>query len=197
MIAGVVVAAGASRRLGRPKQLLPLGGRPLLAWVLETVRSAGFDQVVLVLGHEAVAIRQAVDFAGIDLVINDRHGEGMSTSLQAGLGVLRAEITAAVVLVGDQPFIDGAHIGALRAAWLETGQPIIATDFGEYLGPPMFLARHVWPLVAEIRGDQGARKLLRDHPAWVSSVRAASEAASLDVDTDEAYEQARQWLENR
>ena len=191
MIAGIVLAAGASRRLGRPKQLLPLGGRPLLAWALDAARGARLDQLVLVLGHEAESIQGFVNHADFDIVLNERYAEGMSRSLRLGLEAARSDIEAAVVLTGDQPFIEAAHIIALSHAWKKSGESMIATDFGDYVGSPMLLGRAMWPLVEEIGGDQGARALLKGRRESVLTVAAGDSRAALDVDTEEAYATAR------
>jgi molybdenum cofactor cytidylyltransferase len=190
MIAGIVVAAGSSSRLGRPKQLLTLGGKSLPAWVLDALREAGLGPLVLVLGHEAEAIGGTLDLDGITVVVNTHHAEGMSTSLRLGLAALGPEVAGAVIAMADQPFISPALIAELIAQHERTKQPIVAADFGAYQGPPILLGRAVWPLTDEIRGDQGARFLLRNRPDWVATVPVPNRVAALDVDTEEAYAEA-------
>lgn len=187
MIAGIVVAAGSSRRLGRPKQLLDLGGRPLLAWALDAMRGLDPDTTIVVLGYEAAAIQRAVPMDDMRVVINARYDEGLSTSLQLGIASLPAETEAALVATGDQPFIDAAHLRALVSAWRSTGSAVIASDYGTYRGVPLLLARSIWNAVAELRGDQGARPLLQDRSVSVTTVRVADGHAAIDVDTEEQY----------
>ena len=194
MIAGIVLAAGTSRRLGRPKQLLPLGGKPLLDWVLDAMRGAGLGRVVLVLGHDAEAIRSAANLEGVDVAFNARYAEGMSTSLQAGLAAMGPDVEGAVVATGDQPFIGAALIADLVAERQRTGKAMVATDYGAYQGPPMYLGREVWPLAAAIRGDQGARALLGSRPDLMGTIRVADPVPGLDVDTEEAYAEAVAFL---
>lgn len=187
MIAAVVLAAGASRRLGRPKQLLPVGGRPLLAWTLDALRAIEPAQIVLVLGHQAHAIAGALDLHDVDITINSSYAEGQSSSLHAGLRAIRGEIDAALLVTGDQPLIDPAHLRNLSAAYLAGLQPIVATDYGDHLGVPLLLARSAWPLTDAIRGDQGARALFRNHPELVACVASPDQRMALDVDTEEDY----------
>jgi molybdenum cofactor cytidylyltransferase len=191
VIAGLVLAAGASRRLGTTKQVLPLGGRPLLSWALEAVRAAAPSLVVVVLGHDAERIQREVALDGIQVVLNPRYAEGLSTSLQAGLRALPADVSAALVATGDQPFITAAHLSSLLAAHAATAMPIVATGYGDHAGVPMLLARSVWPLVDDLHGDRGAQPLLRGHPELVAQVAATDAAMALDVDTPEAYDAVR------
>jgi molybdenum cofactor cytidylyltransferase len=190
MIACLLLAAGASRRLGQAKQLLPVGGRPLLDWPLAALRQYGPAQLVLVLGYEAEAITRAVDLAGVDVMINARYAEGLSTSLQVGLACARPSVTAAIVVSGDQPFVTSDLFRLLEARYVQTRQPLIATDYGSYRGVPLLLDRIAWPLVAAISGDQGARALLREHPDLVATVPAPDARMAIDVDTMAQYDEA-------
>jgi molybdenum cofactor cytidylyltransferase len=188
--AGLILAAGASRRLGTPKQLVPLGGRPLLTWIIDSMREYGPDQIVVVLGHHADSIIAQVDLSGIDIVVNERYLDGMSTSLKAGISALRAEHEYAIVATGDQPFVPAAHFRALEAARNATGQPIIATAYRDYHGVPLLMCRETWRLVEGLSGDQGARPLLRTHKELVATVPSPDDNMAIDVDTPAAFAQA-------
>ncbi len=196
MIAGLVLAAGASRRLGQPKQLLPLGGRPLLEWPLAALRQYGPAQLVVVLGHAADEISRAVDLAGIDVVINPQHVEGLSSSLRLGLACLRPAVTAVILVIGDQPFVTSDLFGLLEARHVETRQPLIATEYGGYSGAPLLLDRTVWPLVMSITGDRGVRSLLLERPDLVATVPAPDARIAIDVDTMAQYDEARRMLDH-
>jgi molybdenum cofactor cytidylyltransferase len=191
MIAGVVLAAGRSARLGQPKQLLPYRGRPLLEWALAAMAASSVEGTVVVLGHDAEHVRRDVDLHGARVVYNERYADGLSTSLQAGLAALGPEVQAVVVAVGDQPLLGPDTIDALIAAHTATGAPIVAADYGDHQGTPLLLARSVWPLAQQSRGDQGARALLRAHPDAVITVPVAP-ATAADVDTWDDYERLRQ-----
>lgn len=186
MIAGVVLAAGRSARLGQPKQLLPYRDRPLLEWVLAAMARSKVDERIVVLGHDRERIEREVDLHGARVVYNERHAEGLSTSLQAGLVALREDSTAAVLAVGDQPLLGADLVDALIDVHLRTGAPIVATDYGAYQGTPLLLHRSLWPLAEQVHGDQGARALLRAYPDAIAAVPVPP-ALAADVDTWEDY----------
>jgi molybdenum cofactor cytidylyltransferase len=195
--AGLILAAGASRRLGRIKQLLPLGGRPLLAWPLAALRAAGAHPIVVVLGHEAATIQAAGILQDVQVVINPAYAAGMSTTLHRGLAALEEGVGAAWVLAGDQPFVTADHLRALRARQDATGLPIVATAFSDHQGVPMLLHRTAWPLLASLHGDQGARGVLQQHPTLLASVPAPDPSLALDVDTERDYQTAHHFISSR
>ncbi len=196
-VAGIILAGGSSSRLGRPKQLLPLAGRPLLAHTLDNAARSRLDELVVVLGHEAEAIRDQVDFAAARarVVVNDRYREGQSTSLHAGLAALSSETAAALFLLGDQPLIGPAIIDAIIDAYARTGGPIVMPAYDGQRGNPVLFDRALWSELEQIVGDQGARGVVRAHPREVVEVPMSGAHATQDIDTAEDYERLRAHLE--
>jgi molybdenum cofactor cytidylyltransferase len=174
VVVGVVLAAGSSSRLGRPKQLLPLGGRPLLAHVLDAALAGGLERVVLVLGHRAGDVLDALalpEGGAVTPVLNPRHAEGQATSLRTGLGAAGPDAGAAVVLLGDQPGIRPDAVRAVLAAFEGGAGPVVQAAYGGRAAHPTLLARQVWPeVLREAGGDRGAREVLARHPEWRTAV---------------------------
>lgn len=191
-LVGIILAAGASRRMGEPKQLLPLAGRPLLQHVVDAAAGSVLDEIVLVLGHAADAIRAAVVLpARGRVVVNPAHAEGQSTSLACGLGAVTSAAEAAVVLVGDQPGVTSVLIdrvvGVFFAGEAAAVRPVWR-DAADVLTPghPVVLARRLWAEAARLDGDQGARSLFATHPEWLREVEIAGDPPC-DVDDLEDY----------
>lgn len=181
-IAGLVLAAGGSRRFGAPKQLAQLGGVPLLEHALRAIAAVpAVDPVLLALGAHADAIRAAVDLHGAEPLVVPGWAEGQAASLRAGVAALarRPDVDAVLVTLGDQPHVDAAAIARVVAAWDGTA-PAVRATFGGRPGHPVLLARALYPAVAALRGDVGARELLR--AAGVVEV-ACDASVVLDVDT--------------
>jgi CTP:molybdopterin cytidylyltransferase MocA len=186
VIGAIVLAAGGSTRMGRSKALLPLGAGTVLSAVVERVLGSGVDRLVLVLGHEADAIRAGArlpEDPRLGVVVNAGWAEGMASSLRAGLEA--SEDTAAVVVaLGDQPGLDPASIGRLTTAWRE-GARIAAVAQAGRLGHPILFDRSLFPALRLLRGDAGARGILKRHADEVVRV----EGAPLrDLDTPADYE---------
>lgn len=190
-IAGLVLAAGLSSRLGQPKQLLRLGGRPLVDWPLAALRDIGVEPLVLVLGHREEEVTRAIDTLGIHVVVNPRYAEGLSGSLKLGImsiGALAPVVQGALILTADQPLVDPDLLRALIDAFARGSHPIVATAYADHAGVPMVLGRDSWPMLDAIGGDQGARALLRARPELVSTVSVPDERMALDVDTMADYQ---------
>lgn len=160
----MLLAAGGSRRLGRPKQLLRYRGRPLLLRAAEAARGGlPGSPLIVVVGAEELRVRLALRRAryGAVVVRNAAWHEGMATSLRLGLAAAHRSAQAALVLLVDQPLIDAAALARLAAAWRRRpGVPAAARCDGR-IGAPAILPRRRWHALKHLRGDEGARALLR------------------------------------
>ncbi len=185
-VTGLVLAAGASTRLGQPKQLLPVGGATLLDATLAMVRRCGFDQVVVTLGGAADGVEESVDLTGIEVVRNPAYAEGCSSSIVAALPVVRSDADGIVLLLGDQPLVDPASVCGLVGA--AQGSRIGVTRYRDGLGHPFWLGRGLFPVLATLHGDKAVWTLvdvagdtLVEHPVDAPVPR--------DVDTWHDYEE--------
>ena len=187
--AAVVLAGGASRRLGHPKQLIAYRGRPLLEHVVHSVLLWPVDLVVVVLGSGAEEILDAVDFGDALVAINDDWEEGIASSLRVGLDVLSRDPHSdlAFIVLGDQPGIPGdVPEQLLAAAEFSTRKAIVPIYRYERSNPVLF-RRQLWERLMTLEGDHGAAELLKAHPDWVEEVR-VDHLPPRDIDTvdDEA-----------
>jgi molybdenum cofactor cytidylyltransferase len=183
--AGLVLAAGASRRMGRTKQLLRLGSSTLLGTVLASARGARLDEIVLVLGADAETIAAAVDTRGIRVVVAADHAEGMGASLRTGVAALGPEVERVAVLLGDQPRVTPALVDAVLDRHLASGLCAAAVSSEGVLQPPVVADRRLWPQLLAARGDRGLRSVLRAAPGLVATL--SVEGATVDVDTPDDY----------
>ncbi len=187
--AGIILAAGASRRMGRPKQLLEVGGRPLLEMIVDQANASQLDEVLVVLGAEANQIRKSVDFGRAFVIINRDHATGMASSLRAGIAALDDEIDRAVVILGDQPAVTSSVLDELVDLQERSGLPAAALSFDGLLHPPVVLARALWPDLTALEGDVGCRALIRQRPELVATLPAeGGHKHPTDIDTPEDYE---------
>jgi len=179
-VSGLVLGAGGSKRLGRPKQLLPYGQGTLLGHVVETARACEFDQLVVAIGGAADEVRDAVDLSGADVVVNDAYGSGCSSSIAAALEVVRGDVL--VLMLGDQP---GVTPGTVRALLAGRGDaPLAVCLYDDGRGHPIAFGRSTFGDLANLHGDKGVWKLLdRGDPTEVP----IPGPVPLDVDTEEDY----------
>jgi molybdenum cofactor cytidylyltransferase len=191
VIAAIVLAAGASTRMGRQKLTLPMaGGRPLVRLAVEQVLAAELDEVVVVVGGDADAVAAALATLPVRVVVNPRYAEGQSTSLRVGLDALRPGTDAAVVALGDQPLPDPDVIRRLVAAFRTTGRPIAVPVYRDGRGNPVLFGATLFGELRGVTGDQGGRGVITRDPARVAEVP-VDMAMPADIDTPEDYEAAR------
>jgi len=187
-IGAVILAAGCSSRMGETKQLLQLGnGLTLLAQVLDRVRASRVEEIVLVLGHEAARVRCQIDTSELNVVVNERYREGMSTSLSLGLASLRHNPAAAFVVLADQPFIQPATLDQLIDRYEQTRARIIVPIHNGTRGNPVLLDRSIFPEVMALTGDVGARAIFGRHTHEILRVAVDDSGVLVDIDNREDW----------
>lgn len=184
-VTGLVLAAGASSRLGRPKQLLPYRGATLLDHVLGVARASPFDQRVVALGGSEDRVRRAVDLGGFDVVVNTAFGKGCSSSIAAAMDAVDPRCDVLVLLLGDQPGVTPDTVGALLAG--RGTAPLAVCRYEDGRGHPFAFGRRAFADLRELHGDKAVWKLLDRRGDEVADVAVAGEVP-LDVDTWDDYE---------
>jgi molybdenum cofactor cytidylyltransferase len=187
-VAGLILAAGASARMGRPKQLLDWGGRALVRVAAEVALAARLDPVLAVVGGAREDVEAALAGLPLRFVVNADYAAGQSTSLRAGVSALGPELDGAVVLLGDQPLITAAIVERLVAEWRASGAPIVAPVYAGQRGNPVVFARAVFSELLAIQGDQGARAVLAADPSRVHLVPFEDARPLSDIDTPADYQ---------
>ena len=183
-VTGLVLGAGGSRRLGRPKQLLPFREGTLLGHVVGVARSCPFEQLIVALGGSASDIRAAVDLTGADVIVNDSYGEGCSSSIAAALDIVDSRCAVLVLMLGDQPGVTAQTVGALLAGRADA--PLAVCRYDDGRGHPIAFSRRVFGHLAYLHGDKGVWRLLDERAGDVAEV-AVPGRIPLDVDTSEDY----------
>jgi molybdenum cofactor cytidylyltransferase len=189
MIGAVVLAAGLSRRMGRPKLLLPLAGRPVIRRTVEPLVGQ-LAEVVVVTAPQAAEIHEALAGLPVRFAVNPRPADGQGTSIAAGVGALGPDTRAALIVLGDQPAVPLTVVPALLAAFERFGKAIVVPVYRGFQGTPVLFAAEVFPELRALTGDRGARSVVMARPERVERVELDLPEPA-DVDTPEDYERLR------
>ncbi|HEY2796083.1 MAG TPA: nucleotidyltransferase family protein [Micromonosporaceae bacterium] len=182
-IAGLLLAAGGGSRYGMPKALARIDGELMSSRALATLRAAGMDPIVAVIGAEAESVRNALDWGSTILVPNPQWATGMGSSLRAGLAALAStDAEAALILLVDTPRITPAALRRVAASAISE-DALLAASYAGKQGHPVLLGRHHWAGVAELaEGDTGAKPYLRAHAQAVRLIPCDDIADGTDID---------------
>lgn len=193
-IASIVLAAGRSTRYGvRNKLLEVLDGVPLVVRAVRAALASRARPVIVVTGHEAAAVEQALAGLDVRIVHNPDFAEGLSTSLKTGIGALPDDVDGAIVSLGDMPRIEARHLDRLISAFSpKEGRGIVVPVHLGKRGNPVLFARAYFPELLAIEGDTGARHIIAASASEVAEVDLATDAIFLDIDTPEALERAKE-----
>ena len=183
-VLGLVLAAGGSTRMGRPKQLARLDGRPLLAHVLAALDEAPVDRVVVALGGAAGAVLERVELGRAEPLVVKGWAAGMGHVLAATLGQAGDDWAAVVVLLGDQPLVSRGAVARVVEAWRSGAGPVVTATYGGRPGHPKLFDRRLLADLLRLTGDTGARDLVAAHPEWVHQVEVGDLGSDADVDVE-------------
>ncbi len=189
MISAILLAAGESKRMGRPKQLLEWQGKSLLHHSVEALINSAADEIILVLGHEARRIRASLPALSIKIVINPDYKRGMASSLRQGLLAMDPGSEAFLVLLADQPGIGPEIINILirtyQRAYPKRG--IVRPVYRGLQGHPVLIGVQYLQEALQLQGDVGARRILMNHPEDILEIDVEEHAILKDIDTPEEY----------
>jgi molybdenum cofactor cytidylyltransferase len=193
-VLGLVLAAGGSTRMGRPKQLAELDGRALLAHVLAAAAGAPLDRVVVALGGAATEVLDRVELGPAEPLVVEGWAAGMGHVLASTLAQTGGDWRAVVVLLGDQPLVTGRAVARLVEAWRAGAGPVVTATYGGRPGNPRLFDRRLLPDLLGLAGDTGARDLVAAHPEWVHRVEVGDLASDADIDVEADLERVGRTL---
>ncbi|WP_235890210.1 nucleotidyltransferase family protein [Flavobacterium gawalongense] len=185
----IILAAGSSSRMGKPKQLLEFDGMTLITHVSKIACQSKLYPVIAVLGANVDLIQANLDVPGLDIVINENWKEGMASSLLKGLNSMNEmypHVDGVIILVGDQPHINNQHIDQLIDSQNKSGLPISACSYAGIMGTPALFHKTVFPELMLLKGDIGAKKIIKKRKQDVATV--FFDKGVVDIDTLEDYE---------
>jgi molybdenum cofactor cytidylyltransferase len=186
-VAGIILAAGLSKRFDGNKLLAAVRGKAMIRWAVEAALASRLDRVAIVLGHECQQVRAALGSLLADerlnVVVNETYRDGQSSSVVAGLKAVRGDCRAAMFLLGDQPLLDAGTIDRLIAAYEQSGTDICYPSSGGRRCNPVIFAERFFPAILALTGDTGARTLIDANPDAVTAVEFPGAAQFQDVDS--------------
>ncbi len=184
----IILAAGSSSRLGRPKQLLDYRGKTLLQTVIDEALATNCKPVLVVLGANAKEIAARHENDQISIVINENWKNGMASSIVAGLSVMiknNSALECIIIAVADQAFIKMSNFNHLIEKQKETGKNIIASAYAETIGTPVLFKKDYFEALLSLKGAEGAKNILKQHPHELETVM--FEGGGIDIDTETDY----------
>ncbi|HEV2245725.1 MAG TPA: nucleotidyltransferase family protein [Terriglobia bacterium] len=187
-VAGIVLAAGESSRMGEDKALLMYRGRTFLENINSVLREAGIHPIIVVLGHHAELIRQRVDLRSVEVIVNQDYRSGQTSSLQAGLRVLAGNEPDGVLLcLTDHPVLSADTINKLIHNFTSTGRPVVIPQINGKHGHPVLLGRGLFNRILALGPDEGADTVIHQYRDRTEFVEVTDAGILIDVDDPESY----------
>ncbi len=183
LISVIILAAGESKRMGKPKQLLPLGKTTILEQTIDNYLNSEVNEVIVVLGHRAEEGKGIIAARPVKLAINPNYQQGMSTSIIAGLNMVDNRVRAVMIALGDQPFIDSQTLNRLIDEFHNHDKGIAIPVYRGKRGHPVIFAIRYKGELLGLKGDTGGREIIDRHPDDVLEVAVNCEGICIDIDT--------------
>ncbi len=187
MLSALLLAAGESKRMGKLKQLMPLGKSTIIEQAIDNLLSSAVNEVIVVVGHKAEEITKTIATKPIKIIVNPNYQEGMSTSIIAGLILVDPQAQAVMLALGDQPLVDSQTIKRLIAEFYNHDKGIAVPTYKGKRGHPVIFAIKYKAELLELKGDIGGREIIEHHPEDILEVAVDSESIISDIDTEEDY----------
>jgi molybdenum cofactor cytidylyltransferase len=186
----IILAAGNSTRFGSIKQLLRFNNKTLLQHAIDEAKQAAADPIVVVLGANANEVSASIDNTGVEIVVNNRWVEGMASGIVAGVGKtssLQDNVHNIIIAVCDQPFITSVLFEQLFKTQSESRKGIVACSYADTIGTPVLFTQKYFDHLLSLRGDEGAKKLLKSYMTDVATVNFPK--GDIDIDTETDYQE--------
>jgi molybdenum cofactor cytidylyltransferase len=198
MICGIILAAGASRRMGQPKMEMRMGAKPLLLWTVDAALGSTLDRVFCVIRPELDRdLVRELEQRKLQLLVNPTADLGQSTSLKEGLYHLPNNCRAALFLLGDQPFVPTRLIDEILRVYRETSAILVAPEVHGEVRNPILFDRSLFSELRMVSGDQGGRDVIRRHTSEIVKIPIDDPMFNRDVDTPEDFQELNRWVESQ
>lgn len=182
-VSAILLAAGQSKRMGRLKQLMPLGNSTILEQSLANLLGSQITDVVVVLGYRAEELTKRLSGQPVKIVVNPVYRQGMGSSIAAGLKFVDSQAPAVMLTLGDQPYVDSPTINRLIEAFQNNNRGIIIPTYKGKRGHPLIFAKKYQPQLARLKSDIGGREIIRENPGDILEVPVDCEGVVIDIDT--------------
>ena len=188
MLSAILLAAGESKRMGEPKQLMPLGSSTVVEQAIDNLLNSAVNEVIVVLGYRAEEITKTIAAKPVKIIVNPNYRQGMSTSIIAGLNLVYHQAQAVMLALGDQPLVDSQTINRLIEEFYNHDKGIAVPTYQGRRGHPIIFAIKYKPKLLELEGDIGGREIIKQHPDDILEVAVDSESVITDIDTRADYQ---------
>jgi molybdenum cofactor cytidylyltransferase len=187
MVSAILLAAGESKRMGQPKQLMPFGRSTILEQTLDNLLNSRVNEVIVVLGHRAGEMREVIVDRPVKVAVNPAYHEGMGTSVVAGLNLVDDGARGIMLALADQPFVDSKTIDRLIQEFLNHDKGIAIPVYRGRRGHPIIFSTGYKGELSKLKGDIGGRQIIKEHPDDILEVAVDAEGINIDINTPSDY----------